>query len=148
MLVALCALLLIRGASRSAKVNTVMVLIKLTVLVMFSAIAFTAFDTDRFAQFAPSASPESARRPAPSSSPTSAWTRCPPPVTRSKIRRRPCRAILAALVTVTAVYVLVTMAALGTQPWQDFGGQEAGLATILDQVTKAHYWGTVLAAGR
>ena len=49
--------------------------------------------------------------------------------------------------TVTAVYVLVTMAALGTQPWQDFGGQEAGLATILDQVTKAHYWGTVLAAG-
>ena len=41
-LVLLCALLLIRGASESAAVNTVMVLIKLGVLVMFSVIAFTA----------------------------------------------------------------------------------------------------------
>ena len=56
-------------------------------------------------------------------------------------------AILAALVTVTTVYVVVTVAALGAQPWQDFEGQEAGLATILDKVTSAHYWGTVLAAG-
>lgn len=52
-LVGLCAVLLIRGASESAKVNTIMVLIKLGVLVMFSVIAFTAFDTDRFAEFAP-----------------------------------------------------------------------------------------------
>ena len=91
-LVVMCALLLIRGASESATVNTVMVLIKLGVLVMFVVIAFTAFDADRFADFAPSASPASARPPARSSSPTSAWTRSPPPVTRSRIRRRPCRA--------------------------------------------------------
>jgi amino acid transporter len=45
------------------------------------------------------------------------------------------------------VYLLVTVAALGTQPWQDFGGQEAGLSVILDKVTGANYWGTVLAAG-
>ena len=37
-LVVLCTLLLIRGASESAKVNTVMVLIKLGVLVMFIVI--------------------------------------------------------------------------------------------------------------
>ncbi|MGB1225216.1 MAG: amino acid permease, partial [Mycobacterium sp.] len=52
-LVGLCALLLIRGASESATVNTVMVLIKLGVLLMFVVIAFTAFDADRFAEFAP-----------------------------------------------------------------------------------------------
>ena len=53
---------------------------------------------------------------------------------------------MAAMVTVTTVYVVVAVAALGAQPW-DFEGQEAGLATILDRVTSAHYWGTVLAAG-
>ena len=43
-LVAMCAVLLIRGASESAKANAVMVVIKIVVLVMFSAIAFTAFN--------------------------------------------------------------------------------------------------------
>ena len=52
-LVVLCALLLIRGASESAVVNTVMVCIKLGVLGLFSIIAFTAFQADHFANFAP-----------------------------------------------------------------------------------------------
>ena len=50
-LIVMCALLLIRGASESAAVNTVMVLLKLCVLGMFVAIAFTAFTTDHFAGF-------------------------------------------------------------------------------------------------
>src|SRR3954453_22112446 len=50
-LVFLCALLLIRGASESAKVNTVMVLIKLSVLVLFIVIGLTAFQADRFDNF-------------------------------------------------------------------------------------------------
>ena len=49
----LCALLLIRGASESAAVNAVMVIIKLGVLVMFAVIAFTAFEADLFANFSP-----------------------------------------------------------------------------------------------
>ena len=52
-LVGLCALLLIRGTRESAIVNTVMVVIKLAVLVMFGAIALTAFSVDNFADFAP-----------------------------------------------------------------------------------------------
>ena len=52
-LVAMCAVLLIRGASQSAKTNAVMVVIKLTVLVIFAAIAFTAFNADRFHDLAP-----------------------------------------------------------------------------------------------
>ena len=45
----MCALLLVRGASESAAVNTVMVLIKLGVLAMFVVIAFTGFNADHFA---------------------------------------------------------------------------------------------------
>src|SRR3954465_15773291 len=50
-LVLMCMVLLIRGASESARVNTIMVMIKLTVLVMFVVIGFTAFETDHFSGF-------------------------------------------------------------------------------------------------
>ena len=47
----MCMFLLIRGASESAAVNTVMVLIKLGVLAMFVVIALTAFNADHFHGF-------------------------------------------------------------------------------------------------
>ncbi len=147
-LVGLCTILLIRGASESAKVNAIMVLIKLGVLVMFAVIASTAFDADRFAEFAPFGVAGIG---------TAAGTIFFSYIGLDAVstagdevkdpQKTMPRAILAALVTVTTVYVVVTVAALGAQPWQDFEGQEAGLATILDKVTSAHYWGTVLAAG-
>jgi APA family basic amino acid/polyamine antiporter len=147
-LVILCAVLLIRGASESAAVNAVMVVIKLSVLAMFAVIAFTAFDADRFSDFAPfgvagisvaagtiffsyigldavSTAGDEVKDP----------------------QKTMPRAIIAALLIVTTVYLVVALTALGTQPWQDFAGQEAGLAVILDKVTGANYWGTVLAAG-
>jgi amino acid transporter len=44
--------------------------------------------------------------------------------------------------------VLVAVAAVGTQPWQEFEGQsEAGLAKILENVTGTPIWGTILALG-
>jgi amino acid transporter len=47
-----------------------------------------------------------------------------------------------------SLYVLVAIAALGTQPWQEFENQEeAGLATILDNVTGSTWASTILAAG-
>lgn len=147
-LVMLCALLLIRGASESATVNTIMVMIKLGVLAMFSVIAFTAFSADRFASFAPygvagigaaagtiffsyigldavSTAGDEVKNP----------------------QRTMPRALIAALLVVTSFYVVVTIAALGAQNWPEFDNQEAGLAAILDKVTGARYWGTVLAAG-
>lgn len=147
-LVVMCALLLIRGASESATVNTVMVLIKLGVLVMFSVIAFTAFDVDRFADFAPlgAAGIGSAAGTIFFSYIGLDAVSTAGDEVKNPQKTMP-RAILAALITVTAVYILVTIAALGAQGWTDFEGQEAGLATILDTVTGAQYWGTVLAAG-
>ncbi|WP_445166863.1 amino acid permease [Mycolicibacterium sp. Dal123E01] len=147
-LVMMCALLLIRGASESAKVNTIMVLIKLGVLVMFSVIAFTAFDTDRFADFAPLGG---AGIGAAAGTIFFSYIGLDAVSTAGDEVKNPQktmpRALIAALLTVTAVYILVTIAALGAQNWTDFENQEAGLATILDNVTGAHYWGTVLAAG-
>ncbi len=150
-LVGLCAMLLIRGTRESAIVNTIMVLIKLAVLVMFAAIAITAFTVDNFADFAPhgvagvtaaagtifftfigldavSTAGEEVRDP----------------------QRSLPRAILIALATVVAVYLFVAIAAVGAQPWQDFedpGQQSAGLAVILADVLGASWPATVLAAG-
>lgn len=147
-LVGLCALLLIRGASESAKVNTVMVIIKLGVLLMFSVIAFTAFKSDRFAEFAPfgvggisAAAGTIFFSYIGLDAVSTAGDEVKDP------QRTMPRAIIAALLTVTTVYLLVTFTALGAQDWPEFDDQKAGLATILDKVTGATYWGTALAAG-
>jgi APA family basic amino acid/polyamine antiporter len=147
-LVALCTALLIRGARESARANAVLVLVKLGALAMFSLVALSAFDADRFRDFAPfgmagvtaaagtiffsfigldavSTAGEEVKDP----------------------QRTMPRAILAALGIVAAIYLAVAIAALGAQPWQKFKGQEAGLAEILEQVTGATWPGTVLAAG-
>ncbi len=48
------------------------------------------------------------------------------------------RALIAALVAVTGVYVLVALAALGTQPWQDSQSRKPP-AIILDNVTHGEW---------
>ena len=47
--VVLCMFLLLRGASESATVNTIMVFLKIGILLFFCAIAFTAFNAHNFA---------------------------------------------------------------------------------------------------
>jgi basic amino acid/polyamine antiporter, APA family len=147
-LVALCALLLIRGASESATVNAIMVVIKLAVLVMFVVLGVTGWNSDNLADFAPygvagitgaagiiffafvgldaaSTAGEEVKNP----------------------RRTMPLAIIMALVIVTLVYVAVALVAVAAQPQGEFEGQEAGLAAILENVVGASWPGTVLAAG-
>ena len=50
-LIGLCATLLIRGASESAKVNAIMVLIKIGVLVLFIAVGVTGWSSDNLSDF-------------------------------------------------------------------------------------------------
>lgn len=148
-LIVMCALLLVRGASESAKVNTVMVLTKLGVLIMFVILAFTAFDLGRLEDFAPfgvagigSAAGTIFFSYIGLDAVSTAGDEVKDP------QKTMPRAILAALATVTTVYVLVALAALGTQSWRDFAAQqEAGLATILDNVTHGRWASTILAAG-
>ncbi|MDR3657594.1 MAG: amino acid permease [Mycobacterium sp.] len=148
-LIAMCALLLIRGASESAKINAIMVVIKLAVLLMFVIIAFTAFDAGHLRDFAPlgvSGIGSAAGTIFFSYIGLDAVSTAGDEV-KDPQKTMP-RAIIAALVTVTTVYLLVALAALGAQPWQNFAGQQdAGLATILENVTHGRWAGTILAAG-
>ncbi|MBE7213084.1 MAG: amino acid permease [Gluconacetobacter diazotrophicus] len=148
LLVGLCAVLLLRGARESANVNAVLVGVKLLVLALFVCIAITHFSPRNLRPFAPhgiggvgaaagsiffsfigidavSTAGEEARDP----------------------RRTLPRAILLALLVVTAAYVLVALAAVGAQPWTRFAGQEAGLAVILHQLTGASWPAVVLCLG-
>ena len=135
-LIVMCALLLIRGVSESAKTNAVMVVIKIAVLVMFIAIGAQGWNSDNLANFAPfgfsgimaatavifftfvgldsvASAAEEAKNP----------------------HRNLPVAILIALATVTVLYVLTALVGVAAQPYDQFEGQEAGLAQILQDVT-------------
>jgi len=145
-----CAFLLIRGASESAKINAVMVLLKIGILIFFSVVAFTAFDGNNLTPFLPlgllgvtaaagqvffsyigfdgvSTAGEEAKDP----------------------RRDLPFAIIGSLAVVTALYLIVTLAALGAQPWQQDEGQgsEAILATIANNAVGGSWAGDVIALG-
>lgn len=150
-LVFLCMLLLLRGATESARVNAIMVMIKLGVLVLFVAIGLTAFESSHFDNFfgagmggvtaaagtiffsfigldAVATAGEEVKDP----------------------QRSLPRAIIGALVIVTTVYVLVALAGIAAKPVSFFSSEEAqnaGLSEILNDVTGSTIWGTVLAAG-
>jgi basic amino acid/polyamine antiporter, APA family len=147
-LIVLCTLLLIRGASESAKVNAAMVLIKLGVLVLFIAIGITGWDSDNLSDFTPFGL----------SGITSAagiiffsFIGLDAVSTAGEEVHNPRRnlplAILIALVVVTSLYVLVALVAVAAQPLADFEGQEAGLSAILERVTGSTWPASVLAAG-
>ena len=60
------------------------------------------------------------------------------------------RAIMGALVIVVGVYVLVAFAGVGSQPLEEFSSDEqqsAGLSVILENITGSRVPGTILAAG-
>ena len=147
-LVALCAVLLVRGANQSAKANAVMVVIKLGVLVVFSAIAFTAFKASRFTDLAPFGMTGISLA---SGTIFFAYIGLDAVSTAGDEVKDPQhtmpRAIIYALLIVTAIHVLVSVAALGSQPWQEFKGEEAVLAVILDHITGNTLGSTLVCAG-
>jgi amino acid transporter len=148
LLVGMCALLLIRGASESAKVNAVMVLIKIGVLVLFIVLGLQGWNSDNLSDFTPFGV----------SGITSAagiiffsYIGLDAVSTAGEEVKNPRRtmplAILIALITVTSLYVLVALVAVAAQSMGAFEGQEAGLAAILEDVTGSTWPATVLAAG-
>ncbi|GAB98034.1 amino acid transporter [Kineosphaera limosa] len=147
-LVFLCMLLLIRGASESATANAIMVLIKIGVLAMFVVIAFTGWNSNNLADFAPFGF---AGVWAASAGIFFSFIGLDAVSTAGEEVKDPGRtmprAIVLALIIVTTVYVLVALAAVAAQPWQRFEGQEAGLAQILLEVTGSSLPATIVAAG-
>jgi basic amino acid/polyamine antiporter, APA family len=147
-LILLCTLLLLRGASESAKVNAVMVCIKIGVLILFIVVGLQGWSSDNLSNFTPFGL----------SGITSAagiiffsFIGLDAVSTAGEEVKNPRRtmplAIIAALVIVTGLYVLVTIVAVAAQPFQDFEGQDAGLSAILRNVTGSTWPATILAAG-
>jgi basic amino acid/polyamine antiporter, APA family len=147
-LIWLCTMLLLRGSSESAKVNAVMVLIKIAVLALFVIVGLQGWDSDHLTNFFPegfdginaaagiiffsyigldavSTAGEEVKNP----------------------RRNLPLAIMFALIIVTTVYVAVAVVAVAAQPVSGFEGQEAGLSAILEDVTGSTWPASVLAAG-
>ncbi|RYB94136.1 amino acid permease [Nocardioides oleivorans] len=150
-LVFLCTILLIRGASESAKVNTIMVLIKLGVLLLFVVVALTAFRADRFDHFFASGS---AGISAAAGTIFFSFIGLDAVSTAGEEVKDPQRAlpraIMGALVIVVGVYLLVAFAGVGSQPLAEFSSDEqqsAGLSVILENITGSSIPGTVVAAG-
>ncbi|MEZ5090951.1 MAG: amino acid permease [Micropruina sp.] len=150
-LVLMCMFLLLRGASESAKVNTIMVLIKVGVLILFSIIAMTAWEADHFANFFQYGA---AGISAAAGAIFFSFIGLDAVATAGEEVKDPQRAlpraIIGALFIVTAIYLLVAIAGLAAKPVEWFDtpdAKNAGLAKILDDVTGSPIWSTVLAAG-
>ncbi len=150
-LVVLCSLLLVRGANESAKVNTIMVLIKLAVLVLFAIIGLTAFQADRFENFWASGS---AGITAAAGTIFFSFIGLDSISTAGEEVKNPQKALplalMGALVTVVGIYLLVAVAGVGAQPLEEFSSKEqqnAGLSVILENITGSAIPGTILAAG-
>lgn len=147
-LVALCTLLLLRGARESATVNAVLVLVKLAVLLLFVVVAFTGFSTAHFRPFAPMGLGGVGSA---ASSIFFSYIGIDAVATAGDEVRDPRRTlplgIILSLLIVTAMYVLVATAAIGAQPWTSFAGQEAGLAVILRDITGAAWPSILLSLG-
>jgi APA family basic amino acid/polyamine antiporter len=147
-LVTLCSLLLIRGTRESARANTIMVLIKLAVLVLFIVIGFTAFSGGNLEPFAPFGI---AGIGAAASSIFFSFIGLDAVSTAGEEVHNPRRtlplAIVFATIIVTTFYVLVAVAGIGAQPYGQFEGQEAGLAVILRNITGSAWPAAVLSAG-
>jgi amino acid transporter len=150
-LVLLCMLLLIRGATESARVNAVMVLIKLSVLVLFVVIAITGFNADHFDNFFGSGLGGIT---AAAGTIFFSFIGLDAVATAGEEVRNPQKAlpqaIIGALIIVTTVYLLVAFAGIAAAPADWFStepAQDAGLSQILNDVTGTSVWGTVLAAG-
>jgi len=148
-LVVMCGLLLMRGAKESTTVNSIMVVIKLSVLVFFAAIAFSAFNDTHFTPFFN----ESGMKGVAAAAGTVffSFIGLDAIATAGAEVRNPKRniplGIVLALLVVCGGYAMVATAALGAQSPEKFLHQDAGLAVILKNVTGQAWPAIVLAAG-
>nr|WP_240982989.1 amino acid permease [Streptomyces sp. S3(2020)] len=149
LIVVLAMVVLLRGARESAVANTIMVAVKIAALVMFCAVAFTAFRAGNFQPLFPLGA---AGMSAGAASLFFSYIGFDAASTAGEEAKNPQRdlprAILLSLFLVTTLYVLVALAALGAMPWREFEGTEATLSEVLVQaVGGGSLWPILLSAG-
>ena len=147
-LVGACLVLLLRGVKESVTVNAVLVVLKLLVLLFFVVIAFSGFHAGNLTPFMPMGV---AGVGVAASSIFFSYIGIDAVSTAGDEVKDPRRTlplgIILSLLIVTAVYILVALAAVGAQPWTAFAGQEAGLAVILHNLTGQAWTSLILCVG-
>lgn len=144
----LAAVLLVRGIRESARATAAMAVIKVGILVLFCAIAFTAFKAGNLMPFAPAGIGGIG---AGASLAFFSFIGFDAISTAGEEVKNPRRNIpLAILVTIGCVallYCLVSVAALGAMPWEQVGGKPAALSLIVNHATGSTFGSTVIALG-
>ncbi|MDN6666669.1 MAG: amino acid permease [Brevibacterium sp.] len=137
--VLLATVLLMRGAKESGIVNTIIVFVKLGILVFFAVVAFTAFKAGHFAPMLPMGA---AGVTAAASSVFFSYIGFDAASTAGEEAKNPRRdlprAIILSMVIVTAMYVLVAVAAVGARQWQWFETSTAPLVQIVHELTQSN----------
>ncbi|WP_328680246.1 amino acid permease [Streptomyces sp. NBC_00322] len=146
--VLLAMVFLMGGAKESARINTIMVGVKIVTLLLFIGIGFMGIKAGNYTPLAPlGVSGISAA----AASLFFSYIGFDAASTAGEEAKNPKRdlprAIMLSLLIVTVLYCLVALVAVGAMPWQDFEGTEAALAQIMKDVTGQSIWGVVLAAG-
>ena len=141
-------LLLIRGVTESARVNLVMVVVKLIVLLFFIAVAFVNFGTGNFQPFAPDGIDGVT---AASAIIFFAYIGFDAVSTGSEEARNPAKdlplAIIGSLIICTVFYVLTAVGAIGIASPQQLESSDAPLAAALDQGAGISWAAAILALG-
>ena len=146
--VLLAMVLLLRGTSESAKVNTAMVVLKVGVLLFFCAVAFTAFRAGNLAPFVPMGIAGVTAAASQAFFSYIGFDAASTAGDEARDARRDLpRAIVLSLAVVTVVYVLVALAAVGAVPWPQISGSEAALADVLSIATGQTWTAVLLSIG-
>ncbi|MFE7777275.1 amino acid permease [Streptomyces sp. NPDC057445] len=144
----LAATLLVRGMRESARATAAMAVIKLAVLVLFCAVAFTAYRSNNLSPFAPQ---ELMGITSGASLAFFSYIGFDAITTAGEEVRNPRRniplAIMICIGVVTLLYCTVALAAIGAMSADDVADKPAALSLIVDKVTGSAVGGGVIAFG-
>jgi APA family basic amino acid/polyamine antiporter len=148
LVVVLSMLVLLGGSKGSARTNTILVWVKVGSLLMFCAVAFTAFKAGNLQPLFPLGL---AGMSAGAATLFFSYIGFDAASTAGEEAKNPQRdlprAIILSLVVITALYCAVALAAVGAMPWQTFEGTEAALSRVLTDNVSGAIWPILLSIG-
>nr|WP_234335115.1 amino acid permease [Streptomyces sp. NRRL S-118] len=144
----LAAVLLVRGVRESARATALMAIVKIAILVVFCALALTAF---RSGNLSPFAAHGLAGVTSGASLAFFSYIGFDAITTAGEEVKNPRRtiplAIMICIGAVTLLYCLVALAAIGAMSADDVAGRPAALSLIVDEITGSAIGGGIIAFG-
>ncbi|GAB2856905.1 amino acid permease [Lentzea nigeriaca] len=148
LVVVISMFVLLGGAKGSARTNTILVWVKVGALLMFCAVAFTAFKAGNLQPLFPLGL---AGMSAGAATLFFSYIGFDAASTAGEEAKNPQRdlprAIILSLVVITALYCAVALAAVGAMSWQSFEGTEAALSRVLTDNVSGAIWPILLSIG-